>query len=174
MPVELLPASRQQQPVLANLLELYAHDFGELTDVSLGDDGRFGYPRLPLYWEEPNRFPFLVRNGTLVGFALVKRGSEASGDETVWDMAEMFVLRGQRRRGVGTEVAHQVWRRFPGAWEVRVMEANVAALRFWARAIAGFVGREIKPSRFERTGKVWNVFAFQSRSLPQIEELGSS
>jgi predicted acetyltransferase len=162
-PIELLPVAREQQHVLANLLELYAHDFSELMDVPLGNDGRFGYPQLPLYWEEPNRFPFLVRSGTLAGFALVKRGSEVSGDENVWDMAEMFVVRGQRRRGIGTEVAHQVWRRFPGAWEVRVMEANVAALPFWARAIAGFVGRVVAPSRFARPGKAWNVFAFESR-----------
>ena len=93
----------------------------------------------------------------------MKRGSEVSGDEDVWDMAEMFVVRGQRRRGIGTEVAHQVWRRFPGAWEVRVMEANVAALPFWARAIAGFVGSEVAPSRFVRPGRAWNVFAFESR-----------
>jgi predicted acetyltransferase len=164
MPIELLAASREQQPVLANLLELYAHDFSELMDVPLGDDGRFGYPRLRLYWEEPNRFPFLVRSGTLAGFALVKRGSEVSGDETVWDMAEMFVVRGMRRRGIGTQVAHEVWRRLPGAWEVRVMQANAAALPFWARAIGEFVGREIIPACFERLGKAWNVFAFESRA----------
>ncbi len=142
MPIELLPASREQQPILANLLELYAHDFSELLDVPLGDDGRFGYPGLPLYWEEAGRFPFLVRSGGLAGFVLVKRGSEISGDQTVWDMAEMFVVRGQRRRGIGMEVAHEVWRRFPGPWEVRVMEANLAALPFWMRAVASFLGRE--------------------------------
>jgi len=162
MAIELTPASREEQPILANLLELYAHDFSELKPLRLGDDGRFGYEHLPLYWQDDNRFPFLVRNGGLAGFVLVKRGSEVSADAAVWDMAEMFVVRGQRRRGVATAVAHEVWRRFPGPWEVRVMEVNVPAISFWARAIAGFVGREIAPSRVERPGKAWKVFSFES------------
>jgi predicted acetyltransferase len=162
MPVELTPATREEQPILANLIELYAHDFSELMPLFLGADGRFGYPQLPLYWQEPSRFPFLVRDGTLAGFVLVKRGSEITGDEAVWDMAEMFVVRGQRRRGVATQVAHEVWRRFPGAWEVRVMEVNVPAVAFWARAIEGFVGRAIAPSRVQRPGKTWQTFSFES------------
>jgi predicted acetyltransferase len=162
MPVELMPASLEEQPVLANLIELYAHDFSEILPLRLGDDGRFGYDELPLYWAEENRFPFLVRDGSLAGFVLVKRGSELSGDEDVWDMAEMFVARGHRRRGVATQVAHEVWRRFPGAWEVRVMQANVAAIPFWAHAVAGFLGREVAPFRFERPGKAWMVFSFDS------------
>ena len=125
LPIEVVPAAPEQEPILANLLELYAHDFSEFTAVALGADGRFGYPRLPLYWTEPDRHPLLVRvEGKWAGFVLVKRGSEVSGDENVWDVAEFFIARGYRRRGIGMKVVHQVWRRFPGQWEVRVMEAN--------------------------------------------------
>jgi len=87
--IEVIPATLEQKPILANLLELYGHDFSEFHDIDLGPDGRFGYKCLPLYWSEPGRHPFLVRvDGRLAGFAFVKRGSEVSGDETVWDMAE--------------------------------------------------------------------------------------
>ncbi len=47
--IELIPATLEQQPLLANLLELYIHDFSEFHDVELGPDGRFGYRNLPLY-----------------------------------------------------------------------------------------------------------------------------
>jgi hypothetical protein len=33
--VEVLLAARKQEPVLANLLELYAHDFSELRDLDV-------------------------------------------------------------------------------------------------------------------------------------------
>jgi predicted acetyltransferase len=76
---------------LANLLELYAHDFSEFHSLGIGADGRFGYKSLPLYWSDPNRYPFLVRvDGKLAGLALVKRGSEITGNPTVWDMAEFL------------------------------------------------------------------------------------
>jgi hypothetical protein len=80
--IEIISASLEQAPILANLLELYAHDFSEFHGIALGEDGRFGYRSLPLYWSEPGRHPFLVRiKGKLAGFALVKKGSEISGKE---------------------------------------------------------------------------------------------
>ena len=74
--VELVPAALDQEPVFANLLELYAHDFSEFHNVELGADGRFGYKHLSLYWSEPDRRPFLIKaDGKLAGLVLVKRKS---------------------------------------------------------------------------------------------------
>jgi predicted acetyltransferase len=161
--IEVVPASPDEEPILANLLELYAHDFSDFYGIELGADGRFGYKSLPLYWSDPDRHPFLVRvDGKLAGFVLVKRGSEVSGTKNVWDMAEFFVVRGYRRRGVGAQIAPEVWKRFPGAWEVRVMPANVSALDFWAHAIARFMGEVIHPVCVEHGGKGWTIFSFES------------
>jgi predicted acetyltransferase len=161
--IEVIPATLEQRPILGNLLEPYAYDFGEFHDLELGADSRFGYKNLPLYWREPARHPLLVRiDGELGGFVLVKKGSEVSGDKTVWDMAEFFIVRRHRRHGIGTAVAHKVWRRFPGPWEVRVMDANRSAHLFWELAIALFAGEEIYPGMFEKDGQHWQLFNFES------------
>ncbi len=163
--IEIIPAQPEQESILANLLELYAHDFSEFHDLEIGADGRFGYSSLPLYWSEPGRHPFLVWvEGKLAGFVLVKRGSEVTGHATVWDMAEFFVLRGYRRRGIGTHIAHEVWRRLPGRWEVRVMESNNSAQPFWAHAISMFTGEAIRPVSVEHDGRSWMLFSFESTS----------
>ncbi len=154
--IELVPAAPEQESIIANLLELYAHDFSEFHHLELGPDGRFGYKHLPQYWSEPNRHPFLIKvDGSLAGLALVKKESEA-----VWDMAEFFIMRAYRRRGIGMKAAHQVWSRFPGPWQVRVMESNRSALIFWQRAITAFTGEAIPPTRIEKDGEPWHVFAF--------------
>ncbi len=161
--LEVVPAAAEQEPIVANLLQLYAHDFSEFHHLELGADGRFVYKELPLYWIEPHRHPFLVRmDDNLAGFVLVKRGSGISGDETVWDMAEFFVVRAYRRHGIGTQIAHEVWRQFPGLWEVRVMQANHAACRFWEHAIKVFAGQAIHSVRVEKNGKGWQLFSFES------------
>ena len=166
MPFELVRAELSHEPIVANLLQLYAHDFSEFCDLDLGADGRFGYEELPLYFRESTRHPFLVRkDGKWVGLIFVRRGSQVSQDENVWDMAEFFVVRGSRRRGVGTEIAHQVWRRFPGKWEIRVMEKNDSACHFWERAIAQFVGQGIASIRVNKDGDSWRVFSFDSPGL---------
>jgi predicted acetyltransferase len=163
--IEVIPARQEQESVLANLLQLYAHDFSEFHDIDIGADGRFVYKNLPLYWSEPNRHAFLVWvDGKLAGFALVKRGSEISENEGVWDMAEFFILRRYRRRGAGSVVAREIWKRFTGRWEVRVMQSNVAATEFWSRMIDGFVGKNVSPRRVQIDGEFWNVFAFASQS----------
>ena len=167
--VEIVPAAPEHATILANLLELYVHDFSEFLKVKIGADGRFGYESLPLYWSEPGRLAFLVRvDGNLAGLVLVKRGSELSGDESAWDMAEFFVLRAYRRRGIGTQIAHEVWRRFPGIWEVRVMLANVSAEHFWAHAISEYVGELVQPVRVEKDGKSWHLFSFESKRSFQV------
>lgn len=161
--IEVIPAAQDQEPILANLLELYTHDFSEFHDVELGVDGRFGYRYLSLYWIESDRYPFLVKmNGKLAGFVLIKRGSEVSDDATIWDMTEFFIIRKYRRYGIGTHAAHEVWRRFPGRWEIRVLEQNHSGHKFWERAIATFLGRTSHSALIAKGSKRWQVFAFES------------
>ena len=93
--IQVISAAPAQAPILANLLELYVHDFSEFRSLEIGDDGRFGYPSLPLYWSDPDRHPFLVQvDGKLAGLVFVKRASGMLGADSVWDMAEFFVIRG--------------------------------------------------------------------------------
>jgi predicted acetyltransferase len=161
--LEIIPALQEQEPILANLLELYAHDFSEIVDLKLGAEGRFGYKRLPLYWQEPERHPFLIRvDGHLAGFVFVRRGSEISNDTAVWDMAEFFIVRGYRRLGVGTQAAHEVWQKFPGRWEVRVIDRNQKAMKFWERAIREFLGKDVDSAAFDKGGEGWHVFSFEA------------
>jgi predicted acetyltransferase len=161
--IHVLHASAQQQPVVANLLELYAHDFSEFVDLQLQPDGRFGYPELSRFWSEDGCFPFLVTvDGHLAGCALVCRGSRVSADPQTWDMAEFFIVRRYRNRGVGAAVAHEIWRRFPEAWEIRVMESNRPARAFWRAAVAAFTCSPAEARLIELQEKRWEVFSFAS------------
>jgi predicted acetyltransferase len=151
--------------LLANLLELYMHDLSDVFPlIEVGADGRFGYDGLPRYWSEPERrFPFLIRCGPrIVGFVLAMRGSPASDDPDVFDVAEFFVIRRHRRSGVGRRAAFLVWDRLPGRWIVRVSEGNTGALPFWAGVIAEYTGGAA--TVFARAGSPndWRVFSFES------------
>jgi predicted acetyltransferase len=158
-------AARTDAGLLSNLLELYIHDLsGVFPGAELGADGRFGYGNLALYWSEPERrFPFLIRcDGRVVGFALATRGSPATDDLSVFDVAEFFVIRRYRRSGVGQRAAVLLWNRLPGKWIVRVSEGNSGALPFWTRVIAEFTGGAA--TEFTRPGHphAWRVFSFES------------
>ncbi len=47
--VEVRAATVQNQSVVRHLLELYAHDFSELTGADVDEDGVLGYDRLDAY-----------------------------------------------------------------------------------------------------------------------------
>lgn len=164
MTITLEPALSDAMPVLANLLELYQHDLSATFSVDVAADGRFGYAPLSLYWSEPERrFPFLIHcDGKLAGFALATRGSPASDDPDVYDVAEFFVLRRYRRASVGRRAAHLLWDRLPGRWFVRVFVGNTAALGFWSGVMADYAGADVRVQRMQYKSKEWQVLSFQS------------
>jgi predicted acetyltransferase len=163
--VSLDVATAAEAQLLANLLELYIHDLSEVfPHVELGADGRFGYDKLGLYWSEPERrFPFLIRHhGRVVGFVLATRGSPVSDDPSVLDVAEFFVIRSQRRSGMGRRAAALLWRRLPGTWIVRVSMANAPALPFWSGVVADFSGGAATEFNHPGEPHAWRVFVFDT------------
>jgi predicted acetyltransferase len=162
-PFQIKAASLDQKPLLANLLELYCHDFSEFVPLDIGLNGRFGYKHLDLYWTDPQRFPFLLYVGeSLAGFVLVRRISEDTTPASQWDISEFFIMRGFRRRGIGIRVVAEIFARFPGRWEVRVMQANIPACSFWNRASHAFAGDTVRVHLTTASGKEWTVFSFHS------------
>jgi predicted acetyltransferase len=163
--VSLVPASSADATLLSNLLELYIHDLSAMfPNIALGSDGRFGYPRLPLYWSEPERrFAFILRAADgVVGFALVTRGSPALPDPELLDVAEFFVLRRHRRSGVGRAAAFALWRHLPGKWTVRASQGNPDAVVFWRRVVGEFSGGGALELELAGAPHPWCVFSFDS------------
>ncbi|MBM3547143.1 MAG: GNAT family N-acetyltransferase [Alphaproteobacteria bacterium] len=138
--VTLEVAAPTKEPVLANLIQLYTHDFSDFWARTprgdIGEDGRFApYPYLPSYWTDETRVPLLLRvDGHIAGFALLNRHGHLR-DDLDRNMAEFFVLRKYRRGGIGTAAMDTIYRRYPGVWETAVVRKNVQALAFWRRVI---------------------------------------
>jgi predicted acetyltransferase len=160
-------ATPDKTEVLRNLLGLYMHDLSDSFPIKVGADGRFIYGNLSLYWSDPEtRFPFLIHSGAeLAGFALATRGSPATDDPEHLDVAEFFVLRGYRRKGVGRQAAFLLWNRLPGQWVVRVSVANRAGLPFWSAAVEEYTRGEFTEIRRSGSLDGWRVFTFASANL---------
>jgi predicted acetyltransferase len=162
--VEIKAATQHDSTVLSNLLELYIHDLSSIFSLELGQDGRFGYHKLPLYWSEPERrFPFLIHCGAhIAGFALITRGSPASDNPEDFDVAEFFIARRYRRSGLGRKAVALLWNQFSGRWVVRVSEGNPNAYHFWTRVIAEYSSGAFTESSRAGTPYGWRVFTFNS------------
>lgn len=138
MQIEIVSARAEDKSVLRHLMELCQHDYSEFNGKDVNDHGLFDSPYLDYYWTESGRHPFLVRvEGKLAGFVLVRR-LELDEAESLWQMAEFFILRKYRRQGIGQEVAYRMFDRFEGRWEVTQEEGNLPAQQFWQRVISDY------------------------------------
>jgi len=157
--VAVVRATSDEFAMVAQLMQLYLHDFSEFAPLGsphgeIGRDGRFIFPNLASYWTQPRREVLLVRvAGRLAGFILINDWS-ASGQHVEFAIAEFFIARKYRRNGFGTEAARQAIQGRSGAWEIAVAAYNVPALAFWKKALPEIHGGRIdiihsKGSRWE-------------------------
>ena len=157
--VTLRPLRAPDVPIVRRLVQLYIYDLvGERWGVEA--DGTYAPPRWHRrFWLRDGRHHFIVRvDGRPAGFALVRELPATAGVPTR-ELAEFFVLRTYRRRGVGTRVARALFARFPGRWELSVLTWNVIARPFWRGVIRRLaVGRAVARSRRqgELTSVVWH------------------
>lgn len=149
MDVQIVPIPLDQKPVLRQLLELYNYDFSEYDDADVSEHGWYGYKYLDHYWTEESRHPFFIRvaadrgaanggAGKLAGFVLLNQYCYVQQEPGARSIAEFFVMRKYRRRGVGQRAAVQAFDRFPGPWEVLQHGKNRPSYLFWEKVIGAY------------------------------------
>lgn len=141
MEITLNKVELEEKSVLRNLLELYLYDFTEYSPGDVNEHGLYGYTRLDHYWTEEGRHPYFIRvNGKLAGFALVREVGMTDTNETIYSIAEFFVMKQYRHGGVGRTIAYQLFDTFGGVWRVAQIEKNVLAQIFWRKVIGEYTG----------------------------------
>lgn len=136
--VKITRATIAEKEIMKNVMQFYFYDFSQFVEAHLEENGRFeDDEHLDLYWMDPTRFPYLLYyKGKIAGFCLVRKIEEAK--KTYFSIAEFFVMKKYRRHGLGKLVAHEMFTKHHGEWEVFQMETNVPAQQFWRSAIGEF------------------------------------
>ena len=148
--------------MIARLLQFHLHDQSAYDAFAFSDDGLFEYRWFDFYWSSALRHPYLIRvDDHIAGFAFVREREDEPSDWQ-WQIAEFFILRGLRRRGIGIAAALELLRSRIGVWEFAYDMANEPAKLFWKEVafrldeshapISSATGREcyhvnIKPKR---------------------------
>lgn len=119
----------------------------ELSEVSMNTGmfpvmGEFGdrQPDMLARWfSDDSSHPLIIlKNDVPVGFALVSRPPLNLRHQLDYRMAEFYVVKEVRRRGVGHDAACLIFRRFAGRWEVLEYQRNQGAVAFWRTVVSEF------------------------------------
>lgn len=131
-------AELKDKETIKNLMQFYFYDFSEFVEAYVGNDGLFDeYSYLNAYWEEKERYPYLIENeGKIAGFILVREVQEEG--KRYWSIAEFFIMKKFRLSGLGKHAAHQVFQNHKGNWEVFQIESNKPAQAFWRKVISDY------------------------------------
>ena len=132
--IEIIEAGPELKSVVLNLSLYYIYDFTDCLAFRCPDSGLYRTDCFDRYWSEPGCCAFLLKVGNeLAGFVFI----EGSGTQpkTQFSFGEFFIMRKFRRRGFGQQVAHRLFDRFRGRWEVRQVIQNKPAIAFWRKVI---------------------------------------
>lgn len=77
----------------------------------------------------------ILDDGQPAGFALVARDTRTSR-QSDYRMAEFFVAKPYRRRGVGRSAVRLILNRFAGRWEIVEYSRNPNAVKFWRNVVS--------------------------------------
>jgi len=151
MKIDLLRVDIVLKPVLANLLELYLHDFTDVTPFEgtrdVDESGRFGYKYLDHYWKDPARHPFIIKaDGKIAGFVFVNLSHEEGEEPNTHGISEFLIIRKYRHKGVGEQAAQRIFDMFPGKWRIGQLQGNSPAQQFWKNVIGSYTQGNFKES----------------------------
>lgn len=139
MKIQVKAASINDKLIIRNMMELYNYDLSEYEDSDLNDHGLYDYKYIDNYWTEENRYPFIVKvNDKLAGFILVGIYGGITSYPTDYSIAEFFILKKYRKKGVGKIVAFEIFDKFRGNWEIKQLKKNTNSHIFWRKVIAQY------------------------------------
>ena len=154
-------AGQKDRPVIENLIQLYLYDMADIFHFPIGLDGRFEYDFLDRFWRRPH---LIAWRGELAGFVLLIDESPVTGTTDRQFVAEFFVLRPYRGKGVGAQAFREVVGANPGRWQIGVLERNLPASAFWRSVTSAYAPRAFS-HRFD--GEDWRLYEFETAPVTQ-------
>lgn len=137
--IQLIKAALNDYPVIENMARFYVYDLSrscgkKLEGFEIPENGLFECRDFKKYFQGESNHPFFIKvDNELAGFAFV--GKLAIMPEVDWNMGEFFILAKFQGSGVGTSVAKQLLKQFPGEWSIGALPENIPALKFWRKVV---------------------------------------
>jgi ribosomal-protein-alanine N-acetyltransferase len=167
--IKLIPATIEDYPIIQNMGRFYVYDMSEYMANQAGweipKDGLYECKDFKKYWQAESTFPFLIRyKAELAGFVIID--TKGSDEQIDFNMAQFFILRKFKNKGLGQFIACHCFDKFKGTWEVMVMPGNHGAYQFWKSVITkythvNFIEYTLNIKHFNDSRK--NIFRFNSQ-----------
>jgi predicted acetyltransferase len=127
--------------ILANLLQLYLHDITSenFSGIEMDEKGLYPYP-IDGYFGNDECIPYFIKLDTeIVGFVLIEKPYlvlEKENDS--YCISEMFIMNKYKRKGIGKNVALQLFKKHIGKWEIGTLPNSKEVTLFWENVVSEY------------------------------------
>lgn len=154
--------SNKDEPFV-HLQQLYEYELAPFTDYKLTNNGLYDTEYIQGTWSSHGFDIYVISDANMpIGFAVVNLSSMISDDTQVRDIAEFFIMPSYRNNNLGQNFAHEIFKKYPGKWELRQIPQLLHARNFWLKTI-----KALNPKDFQELTQLENWSGFvQSFTLP--------
>lgn len=148
---KLTHANLSDYPTIQNLARFYVYEMSRecglnSKDWAIPNNGLYESFDFKNYFIEPHRKAYLIHiDDEIAGFVLIYQTNESK--EPLWHIGEFFVIARFQKHRIGQQIAHKIWKKYRGQWEVSVIPDNKRAVNFWKKTIAAFTNHFIEENR---------------------------
>ncbi len=146
MDIKLKTIQIKDKSVLMNMFQLYLYDITRFLPSELNNHGLYDYKYIDYYWTEKNyKAYFVLVDRKYAGFVMINdQDFLCLKEKDSYNIAEFFILNKYRKNKTGKKVAHMIFDRFRGNWEVRPVSKSDEAKSFWENTIAEYTDNQYK------------------------------
>ncbi len=147
---KLIPATLADYSVIQNMARFYVYDISRSCGFTSHEwacpkNGMHECSDLKIYFTEENRQAFLIKVGEeLAGFVLLRKQNKE--EKVCWEISEFFVFGKFQGKGIGEQIAQDIWKQFPGFWQLSIIPENTPAYGFWKYVIAKYTNQRFTES----------------------------
>lgn len=124
--------------------------FQEIAPDKINKQGKLDYPYLNQYWTDDKRLALKIASSDkLLGFVLINDYVINQKFKATKSIAEFYIKPTFRRRGIGKNVAFQIFNKYKEKWEVRQSLSNLKAQQFWRTIIGEYTQNYFEEIVFE-------------------------
>ncbi|CAH1059793.1 GNAT family N-acetyltransferase [Paenibacillus pseudetheri] len=124
-----------EEHILRNMFEFYDYEFSQYLNFEVNKEGLFRKAPVTEYLSKDEYSSFFIKStGTLLGFVIVKM----TNSKPSFEIEQFSILKKYNGKGIGKQVAIQIFDRYKGNWKVMQVERNYPAQAFWRNVIKSY------------------------------------
>ena len=129
--IQLKAVGPEDKSLFWNINQKYLYEITLYYPDEMDEQGNYHYGYFDAYFTDAARKAyFICDDDKMIGFAMLNPYS-AIGHEPDYTMAEFTIFPAFRRKHFALDAARMILSSFPGRWEIKYNNRNVAAKKLW-------------------------------------------